>query len=273
MPERRTQDVVQVTMTDHDIQRRPPPAAVLLAPRAEADPTLTDLRLFDPERAPPGQDGELYRVLAVVRAHGAAAPAAVDRLAALLGALQPPAVEPWLDLTSAEADRGRWAAVERTLTTILARHPGQPQAPAWLGIARAALGRHDEAIALLRPAVERSPEDPATRFHLGRALLAAGRASEALPELERAVALRPNLAGARLLLGQTLEAAGRRDAAIEQYRQALAWEPRSTAGYLALARALLRSGATAEAGRYLRHGALVAADPEPLRAMLSAAER
>ena len=39
MPKRRTEDVVHAVMTDHLIQRRPPPAKVLLANRLEVPDT------------------------------------------------------------------------------------------------------------------------------------------------------------------------------------------------------------------------------------------
>ena len=61
MPRRRTQDVVQVVMTDHRIQRGPGGPA-LLAPLAERDPVLTELRILD--GVPTGALGEIYRAAA-----------------------------------------------------------------------------------------------------------------------------------------------------------------------------------------------------------------
>ena len=56
------------------------------------------------------------------------------------------------------------------------------------------------------------------------------------------------------------------------YRRTLEIDPRFTRAYLALAHALLTRGDRAEALRYLRQGAKVAARPEEVREALKNAE-
>ncbi len=56
MPKRRTQDVVQVVMTDHLI-RRQPGGLELVAPTVEEDPVIDDVLFLDPATAPAGALG------------------------------------------------------------------------------------------------------------------------------------------------------------------------------------------------------------------------
>jgi Flp pilus assembly protein TadD len=274
MPPRRTEDVVQVVMTDHLIRRRPG-GPELLAPREESDPVLTGMRFLSPERSPAGALGEVYLADALVRAGGRAAGAAIDRLERALGAaaaagpIEPP---PWYDLAGARLRQRRFADAGRVLRAILERAPGDPQALAWLGIAEAGQGRNEEAIAVLRRALAADADLAETAFNLGRILVGVGRPGEALPHLERAIDARPNLAPAWHFLGEVYARLDRPDAAIAAWRRALAIAPGDGRAYLALGRALLARGDRAEALRVLRHGARAAARPGPVAAALAEVE-
>ena len=277
MPERRTQDVVQVTMTDHLIQRRAAPAVERLRPLAESDPELLEVRLLEQPGGPAGEEAEIYRALAVVRAHGRAVPSAIDRLQVLLGrpgaAASPSRTELELDLASAHLVARRFADAERTLVALLGRGDlgaDEPLAREWLAVARSSLGRHDEAIELLRAARDQSPDRPETRFNLGRLLLLTGKPGEAAAELERAVALRPNFAAAWFRLGDARAAAGQSAAAEDAYRRALAVDPHHTDAYLALADLLRAGGKREEATRLLRHALGAARHPDRVRQALEA---
>jgi predicted Zn-dependent protease len=277
MPERRTQDVVQVTMTDHLIQRRAAPAEERLRPLQESDPELLEVRLLPQPGGPAGEEAEIYRALAVVRAHGRAVPPAIDRLQSLLAspaaAASPSRTELELDLAGAQLLARRFADAERTLVALLGRGDlGADEALAreWLALARASLGRGAEAVELLRAARDASPERPETRFNLGRLLLLAGEPGAAASELERAVALRPNLVAAWFRLGEARAAAGSAAAAEEAYRRALSVDPHHTEAYLALAALLRQRAAGGEADRLLRHALGTARQPERVRQALEA---
>lgn len=269
MPRRRTQDVVQVVMTDHRIQRRPG-GPELLAPRAERDPVLVDVRLTG-EGAPAGALGEVYRAAAVVRASAVAV--AVDHLEKMLAAARPPEPDPYLDLAQGQLRLRRFAAAEATLAGLLARHPELPQAEEWLALAEVGQGRMDDAIARLRRLLARGGGGSRTdaEYNLGRLLAARVRPGEAEPHLARAVAARPNLVVAWFHLGQVRAAQGRPAEAADCYRRALEVDPTHTASYLALGRSLLARGKRDEALRYLRHGAVAAARPEEVAEALEEA--
>ncbi len=266
MPKRRTQDVVHVVMTDHKIARRPG-GPELLAPRAEREPSLVDLRWLDPAVAPAQPLGEIYRAAALLRV--STTRAAVEHLEKALPRFQPAAVEPALDLARGQLAHRSFAAAERTLASVLALDPGHALAEEWLAVAQAGQGRREEAIGTLRRLLARDPDRPEALANLGHLLLVAGRIEEAVPPLERAVAVRPVLVAAWVDLGRVESRRGRPREAAARLQRALAIEPAATDAYLELGRALLAAGDRAEAERTWRHGAEAARDPARLREALA----
>jgi hypothetical protein len=209
MPKRRTQDVVHVVMTDHRIARAPG-GVELLAPREEREPAIVEVESIDP----------LYRAVALVRATGGADAGAVTRLEELLRTLEPPDVEPWIDLASGQLRQSQWRALDKTCLEILRREPRQELALEWLGVARAArTGKPEEALRLLLPL--RRPE---AVFNAGLFLAQLGRTREAIAQYERALALRPNFAAAWRRLGEARQECGDVDGAEEAFRRVRAIE-------------------------------------------------
>ena len=150
-----------------------------------------------------------------------------------------------------------------------------------LGIALAAEGKLDPAVAAYRRAIEDAPNDPVAYANLGAALAAQGRAQDAgdalvtalrlapdMPEAHRSLAMllaqRGDFAGAerhfraiveknpgssrdRTDLGNTILEQGRIDEAMATYREVLGRDPRFLDARLNLANALLRAGRRDEA--------------------------
>src|SRR5436190_873813 len=102
MPQRRTQDVVHVVMTDHLIQRKP--EANLLAPLEERESQVSGVHFLY------GGDDPLLLLLPLVRAHGGASADEVNRLAQLLA-------EPKANSTSASSSPATAAHATRSRTT------------------------------------------------------------------------------------------------------------------------------------------------------------
>jgi len=228
---RRTEDVVQVVMTDHLIRRRPG-GPELLAPRQESVPVLVDVEVLDPELASQGPLAEVYRTVAVLRSRSSAP--AVDHLEKVLAAAAPPEIESYLDLAKGQLGLHRFADAERTLLGVLERSPGHPLAREWLALARFRLGRTDEAVAGLRQVVSEHPERAESWFNLGLFLIQAGDFAEALGCLRRAVDARPNMASAWYYLGVASERLGRAGEAAAAYRRALEVDPAYDRARLAL---------------------------------------
>ncbi len=263
MPMRRTEDVVHVVMTDHLIRRRPA-GPELLAPLAERDPVLTDIRFLAGTSPPPADIAEVYRAVALLRVSGARA--AVDHLTKKLPAARLDAVEPWLDLARGQLQQRRFADAERTLAAVLARPSPPLLAEEWLALAQAGQNRRDEAIATLRRLLARDPSRAEARYNLGNLLLGRGDVEDATVELRRAIELRTNQVAAWVYLGRALARLEKLEEAAACLRRALEIEPSHTDAYLELGNVLRQQGKKAEAERYLRHGATVAAHPERITA-------
>ncbi len=265
MARRRTQDVIQVVMTDHLIRRRPG-GPELLAPLIQRPPVILDVRFLDPERAPGGLLGEVYRAVAVLRA--VRSRAAVDSLERMLPRLSPPRLVPELELASGQLGLGRTAAAVNTLEAIRRRWPNSPLALQWLGLARVRLGSTRDGLEALTTAAALAPEDPETHYNLGRTLELAGHLAEAQSRLEEATRLRPNLALAWLHLGTVEQARGEHDAAVASLRRALALAPDRARTYVALANALLALKRPDDARRTLRLGTELASNPAAVIAVM-----
>jgi len=232
MPRRRTQDVVRVVMTDHRIQRRPPPGD-LLAPLAEHDPDIHQVELLDRAEAPAGPLGEVYRAVAVLRAMPRNS-AAADFLTRNLGATT--STVPRYDLIAARLQQQKFREAIDLLKEL---DSSDPRTRSWRGIAEigiGSIGATDDALADLRAAAAASPELPEAQFNLATLLHRTGRHAEALPLLTRAVELRPNFVAAWITRAETLDALGRRKEAVADARRALAIDPRSAKAQQLLAR-------------------------------------
>jgi predicted CXXCH cytochrome family protein len=229
MPKRRTQDVVQVVMTDHRIQRGPG-GPELLAPRAERNPVLTGVKILG--GVPSGPLAEVYRASAAVRAGGGAE--AVSYLERKLAEAKPPEPEPWFDLAQGQLRLRRYAEAEATLSSLLERRPSD-SALEWLALARAAQGKIDEAIELTRRSLATGSNRVEAEYNLGRLLAAKGLNREAEEHLKKAVSLRPNLAAGWFRLGEVQAAQDRKEEAMSSYRRALEVDPSHAAARQALA--------------------------------------
>jgi predicted CXXCH cytochrome family protein len=231
MPERRPRDVVRVTITDHRIAARPAAASERLAPLAEEEPVLLDLRLAEPTRA--GADADLYRTLAVVRGQGAASPEAVERLRRLAVARAGRSPDLLLDAVQGLLNARRHADAEELLRAVPPAGSvaaagwsewDRRQAEEWRGLALAGQGRYAEAVTVLAPLRDVTPPRPEALYNLGLALRGGGRAAEAAAVLSRVVELRPQQAMAWYQLGLARRAAGL-PGALEAFDAALRADP------------------------------------------------
>jgi len=246
MPRRRTQDVVHVVMTDHRIGREVG-GADFVEPRAEIDPVLLDARLLEP--ASVGQEGDLYRAVAVART-GASAEA-LEALDRLLSLREPPGYEPLLDLGKGRLDRGDPRRAEAAFTRLLQRFPtATTPARAWLALAIAQQGRIDEAIPAFEAALAENPAQPVALVNLARLHLRQGDLAAAEARARAALALRPNQVLAWLTVGDVAERRGDTASAEAAFRTAITWAPRERAGYDRLVALLRAADRPAEAARW-----------------------
>ena len=227
MPKRRTDDVVHVVMTDHDIQRRPA-VENLLAPGPETNFEHSDYRgevvLFYPSTLPPTAENDLYVALAQVQ-QGSNLTAGIPRFEAAIIRHKPARPDFYYELARAYAKTSKHEAVIRWSEQALERDPAFAPALKELAGAALALGRASQAAQALERAVTIHPEDADAFADLGNVHLQQQQLDAAEKALDRALALDPMLSRASNTRGLTALAKGQADAAERYFRAAILHQP------------------------------------------------
>jgi predicted CXXCH cytochrome family protein len=287
MPQRRTEDAVQIVMTDHRIVRRPS-RSNLTAPLKERPVAYHGpVAPYYPAKAEP-----LYEALAQVRVGtnleqglpmlekavrqspdcGAACSFELAEAYGKAGRLEdairageeavrqapdnPVFLRSAGSALSAHGDLARGAVL---LEKALALDPGHPRTLHDLALNYARQGRGEEALALLHRAAESDPDSPEIHSALAGALHAKGDLSGAENEFREAIRARPDYGLAHgnlalLLLGQR-----KVEEANFQFRQAVRFEPGNAGLHYRYGVALAMQGRMVEATEQLE--AAVRIDP------------
>lgn len=250
MPRRRTEDVVHVVMTDHLIQRRPPPAAQLLAPRDEIDSAAHAYRgevrryLLDGEL--PSANDALYDALAQV-IDGSNLQAGVPQLRQQMKQHPPQEPNAWIELGDAQRKLNDLTGAIASYREAVQRDPLSERGQRRLGVALSSAGQTSEARAVLQTAATRAVSNPLLWYELATVELKLGDLDHAIPDLRRAIVLRPSFADAQDSLGSALAQAGDRTAAATAFRAALAANPYDSSAHANLGRLLASTGSWPEA--------------------------
>jgi predicted CXXCH cytochrome family protein len=224
MPSRRAQDVVHVVMTDHKIQRRPPPGDPIAA-IAEHESQIDDVEFLDRTEVPEGPLGQVYRAVTVLRAMPRN-DAATSYLGKHLDAT--PSIVPRLDLIAAQLQQRHFQIALDLIASAGDAALRDPRLRDWRGTAEVGVGSTAEGLADLRAAMEADPEIPEYQFNIGAILHRTGQNAEALVPLTKAIELRPNFVAAWMMRAETFTALGRKSEAMADLRHALAVDPRQS---------------------------------------------
>ncbi len=298
MPQRRTEDVVQVLMTDHKIERRPAPASERLAP---LDETLEDAKtvyqgqvvLDYPAALPSTPENELLLAVAQVY-EGSNLEEGLPRLKELIEEHQPQQADYYFQLAEAHWSLGRYTdslpwyeqalkrrrdhviaarnyavALNRTgdparaaevLRGVLEVAPGDAKALTNLGESLLLLGQPAESRRALEEAIRANPDSPEAWTNLSRTLSAMGEGARAIEAARNALRCEPAFTTAKSNLGNLLVSAGRLDEAERQFRQAIAIDPNHAEARYNYAGLLIEQGRMDAAEQQLR--AAIGADPQ-----------
>lgn len=278
MPKRRTDDVVHAVMTDHLIQRRPPPD--LLADKVEVQETAATVYRGEVFPYYPQAPGALYAALAQVH-DGSNLQNGIPRLASLLEQYRPPEAGfytalgnayrsagqlakalPWFEdavnhapastivqrnLGSAQMEMGQLATAEITLRRVTVLVPGDAQAWSMLGQVLYREGKNQEGKAAFVRAIALDPEEPDVRSSFATFLLKEGDPAGAETEIREAIRIRPGSAPARANLASLLASRGQIEEARYQFKQSIFLNPAFAVARLNYARLLASHGETVEA--------------------------
>ncbi len=252
MPQRRTQDVVHVVMTDHLIQKRP--AANLTDTLLETGtPQGAEAQLYwaDKNQQPDAID----RVYLALSALGDGDMSQLKVLEAAIEEAHPLSATPLMQLGAGLLEAHRFSEARNIFAEVLIRAPNSAAAIANSGVAMAGLRDDEAAAALLAQAIELSPNTADSHYNLAAALTRLDNAKDAETHYREAIWLRPIHKGAWFNLGNLLARQGRFAEAAVAFRSVLSIDPNSPAAYKNLGLALSYRDDWAGAIRIWRFGA------------------
>jgi tetratricopeptide (TPR) repeat protein len=229
MPKRRTEDVVHVIMTDHLIQRRPPPAKDLLAERQEIPETPANAYhgevvryLLDHENPKPTDD--LYNALAQV-IDSSNLEAGISRLEEVIRTQHPDQPNFSIELGDAMRHSGNPSGAINAYRQALALDSLSSRAQRRLGATLGSIGQEDEALAVLQKAIEHEPSNPLLWYEQALIESRSGKREKAIADLKKTLQLKPDFADAQNNLGTNLAQAGDQPGAEAAFRAALTINP------------------------------------------------
>jgi tetratricopeptide (TPR) repeat protein len=229
MPKRRTEDVVHAIMTDHLIQRRPPPAKELLAERQEIPQTSSnayhgEVRRYLLDHQDPSPTNDLYDALAQV-IDGSNLEAGIPRLEEAIRVKHPDQPNFYIELGDAMRHSGDLSGAINAYRQAVALDALSSRAQRRLGATLGTAGQGDEALAVLQKAIEYEPDSALLWYELALIESRAGKREEAIEHLRKALQLKPDLADAQNNLGANLAQMGDQQDADAAFRAALTINP------------------------------------------------
>ncbi len=224
MPRRRTQDVIEVTMTDHRIARGPFDADTLLAPLQARSPEIRDLHLFARPPAMQNAEAAAYRALVALNNNigGVNATQALRRNLSKMTTVDPAW---WLQLARHQVGNGQHQEANETLAQLDQPLRKSADARHLAALIAVAEGRIKFALAELRALHRRAQFQPDIVYNLALLERRQGHQRAAIRALKRLVAIRPLSAAAWLQLARTHEESGDASAARAAREKALAIRP------------------------------------------------
>jgi len=255
MPNRRTRDVINVTMTDHRIATGPFDLDALVRPMEKEHLAITQIDILPLGETPGGIEAETYRMIAALRA-GRSVQAAQERLEQVLEGTNYADSTPNIELATAQFNAGQFEAAEKTARQTVENGDALHAAYKILGVSLMGQNLRTESVAMLRKSLEIQP-DPEVHFNLAAAYLRYDQPELAEEQLDAAIALRPYMAVAWKYKALILGARGERQAARDAMVRSLQLEPRDLSVYNDLITLLREMGDSREADRYIELGTRV----------------
>jgi tetratricopeptide (TPR) repeat protein len=246
MPKRRTEDVVHAVMTDHLIQRRPPPARQLLAERQEIPDTPANayrgpVKRYLLDREPAAADDALYDAAAQV-IDGSNPDMGIPRLAEMVRSPHPDQPDFSIELGDAMRHAGDLTGAISAYRQALALDPLSSRAQRRLGVALGSAGQVTEALAVLHTAIEREPDNALLWYEQALIEAKSGNSERGIADLQKALQLKPDFADAQNNLGSILAQAGDPHSAEAAFRVAVTINPYDAGSRANLGRLLAGEG-------------------------------
>jgi tetratricopeptide (TPR) repeat protein len=239
MPKRRSEDVVHAVMTDHRIQRRPPPNLLAELPEKHGPE-------YRGEVVPYGDRDDLYTAVAQVT-HKSNLEGGIARLQAEIAKQKPVWPEIHMELGDALQRAGRPQESAAAYRIAIEMQPASAQLWARLAMPLRAMGKSREPLDAMLKSVQLDPNQPEAWHNLALLQSELGDKKSALESFRKSIALDPEFADSRNGLGVVLTELGQLQEAEAQIRTALSIRPALQTAHASLAYLLQNRGDFAEA--------------------------
>ena len=249
MPQRRTQDVIEVTMTDHRITRDPGPGD-LTAPLEKRINEVAGIEMLRAHAGLSEEEALMARAMGVLQYTAGKAGYAADALAAVLDAAPMRYFEPWYVLADSHMKRRDFAGALEPVAQAILRAPKHPGLRAMEAVALYATGSQALGLKRMEALVAGRADLPLAHYQLAVMYRDQGRADDAIAMARKAIAARFNMWTAHRLIGELEMERGNWRAAEETFRQALVIEPDAARPRKGLVEALDKLGRSEEAALY-----------------------
>ncbi len=263
MPQRRTDDVIHVVMTDHFIRTRQPERN-LLAPRKEiiegpGSGYQGEVVLSYPPTLPATPENELDLAVAQVEA-GANLEDGLPRLRRAVETYRPRSHHYYYELAEASFKAGNLEEAFDWWEETIRRKPDFLPALRNYGKELAEAGRSDRSLEILQRALAIREGDPRSLHGMALAYFLQGDSAEGLSALRKALAADPDDPQAHDLLGTQLYQAGDISGAEKEFRHAIRWNPRHPTAHGDLASLLDEQGRLDQAEYHYENAVAVSPD-------------
>lgn len=245
MPKRRAEDVVHTVITDHLIQRRPPPNLLAELPERQGPALEYHGEVIPYAPASLGQD-DLYTAVAQV-AHKSNLEAGIPRLQTEIAKRKPEWPEFYMELGDALQRAGRSAESAEAYRAALEKKPRSALLWARLAMPLRALGKSQEPLEAMLKSVGADPNQPETWYNLGLLQSDLGDKQSAIASFRKSISLDPEFAESHNSLGTVLAETGQAPEAEAELRNALKLRPALPAPHAQLAYILANRGSLEEA--------------------------
>ena len=260
MTKRRTQDVIEIVMTDHLI-RRTPPEEDLTAWQPRRPPRAAGTRKLHPFSKSAQTDADL---LCAISGTNGKDREAIEALGQAVDASRTSDIDVQLHLASGLWNTAQVVAAAKSFQRIAESHPDFAFAHRMLGRALLKAGRPGEGLTAMERARQLDPNDPEAIFGIALACHRLGQDALALEGFRSTLRLRPLHLDAHLNIAHLLS--NRKDyaGAAEAYHWVHRIDPTHAEAYFYHGLMLLLTGQQGEARTCWRRGGRAAPDDAPL---------
>lgn len=269
MPQRRTQDVIHVTMTDHKIGVHSK-IDTLTAPVTKLEPVIEAMNwLFNNDLSASKQ--KMYQAVTLTRNLPTD-----NYLNALQGELlnnnliaeDKAQAQPYFDLIEGRLKLKQYEQAENAIKYVLSQNVTNFRLKQWLAMAYVGQNKLTEAKPLLDALMQQVDNVPDIPLYYGLLLTKQGKNAQALTAFKQACDIRPVMVTCWYYQGLVNEALGDLASALDAYKQTLSVDPSVANAYLKLASILVQQKNHSEAKRYLQHGIEQISDNQALKQAL-----